>query len=475
MIGRGGTASAPVRPLLYGCRPLGEGTPLIESLTGFLSRICARRNVRVRDVLDYLVRPLVPTGTLPPRPDLSWFLLRRAVWFDGMRPRFAPFVAALEQLTGLSQLSLHTSFPWARVFSPANSGFASSPSQRWCARCLEQWHREGVEPWEPLVWRSPVATYCPRHGVPLTERCPSCMRALPLLSDWVPIGFCHHCGHSLHRGDPNLSGTAPIDLHREDSARFEWWTSVALGQMLSVQRLAVADAEPAGFQRLIDRACSPPGPGIISVSRYLGVSYPTVLTWRRGEGHPPLRQFLSVCLKVGANPAQVALGPQYSFPTPWEEHAPDWRSDSMSGGPRFRVSEASRCRLRKALERAIDHGTFRSAREFGRAHNVSIQTVGRQFPDLYAILVERGAALREADRRAAAAQYQKVLDAHISGSDVCSVTSVARSLGIALDTLQCACPDSYARLQALYSERRKGVQRKRRACSRFSDRDGYAR
>ena len=446
---------------------------MIESLTGFLARLCGVRNVWVKDVLDCLVRPLVPTGMLPARRDLSWFLLRSAMWLDGMRPQFVELVSAMEHLTGFSHLSLHTFVPWARVFSHLNSGVVGLSSKRWCARCLAQWHREGVEPWEPLLWRSPVATYCPHHRVPLSERCPSCSGLPPLVSDRVPLEVCHHCGHLLHRKHPHLRDGSSDDLHRDSSARFEWWTSVALGQMLSLQRLALVHAEPAGFARLIDRECSSPGPGVISVSRYFGISYPTLLAWRRGECHPPLRRYLSICLKVGANPAQVALGPQHSFPTPWKEHA-DWRSASMSGVPHFRASKASRRRLREALDQAVAHGTFRSVRDFCRLQKVTSSTVKRQFPVLYAMLVEKSAAVRAADRSVAAAQYQEVLDSVISGSDVRSVSSVARSLGISLDTLQRACPESYARLLALYPERRKEAWRNHLESSRSSVRDGRA-
>ena len=528
MISRAGTAPASRRPVLYGCRPLGEGTPLIESLTGFLARLCGARNLRVRDVLDHLVRPLVPIGMLPQRRALGWLLHAGFDWFDGLRPQLAPFVSAMEHLTGLSGLGLHTFVPWAKVFSHVSSGVVGPSPKRWCARCLEQWHRQRVEPWEPLLWRSPAAAYCPLHRVPLSERCPSCARFLPPVSDLVPIGFCHRCGHLLHRGDPHLPADSSVDLHRDDSVRFEWWISLALGQMLSVQRFALSDAQPAGFAQLIASTCSPPGPGINSVSRYLGVSPPTVLTWRRGERHPPLRQFLTVCLKLGASPAQVALGPQLSFPTPWRAYTPDWRSLSVSGTPRLRAWDARLHRLRSTLDRAIEQGAFRSVDDFARAHRVSPNTVRRQFPDRYTMLLQRASALRAADRgllearrqaaldtvlsrsetpsvssvsrslgiapdtfqrwfpevhaalldRAAAdraaltARCQAALDAVIDSSDVRSVNSVARSLDIPFETLRHHCPQSHARLMVLYPERRRASRRKRVESARSPTRDG---
>ena len=56
----------PPRTVLYGRCPVGVGTPLVESLSGYVARLCAARAVRITDVLDRLVRPLVPVDTLPP-------------------------------------------------------------------------------------------------------------------------------------------------------------------------------------------------------------------------------------------------------------------------------------------------------------------------------------------------------------------------------------------------------------------------
>ena len=57
--------SIPSRTVLYGRCPASVGTPLAESLSGYLARLCAARAVRITDVLDRLS---VPSSRRTPYP-----------------------------------------------------------------------------------------------------------------------------------------------------------------------------------------------------------------------------------------------------------------------------------------------------------------------------------------------------------------------------------------------------------------------
>ena len=45
---------------LYGRVPAGVGTPLVESLTSFVSRLAMARHLKISKIFNYLIRPLVP-------------------------------------------------------------------------------------------------------------------------------------------------------------------------------------------------------------------------------------------------------------------------------------------------------------------------------------------------------------------------------------------------------------------------------
>ena len=447
------------RPALYGPRPRGVGTPLVESLTGFLTRLCRARHVLVRDVLDSLVRPLVPSRTLPPWSALTLFLAQQVVQFDGMRPQSSSVVSALERLTGLSHLVLHTFLPWAGLSPPAYSGAVTPQPARWCARCFERWHLEGVDPWEPLLWRSALASYCPHHRIPLSSRCPSCASTLSVVADRVPLGYCSRCGHLLHEGDPYLREPG-VDFRRDQPARFDWWTSLALGQMLSVQRQASDRVGIDGFVDLIGTSSSVPRVGLQSIARYLGVSHRTLAHWRDRERKPRLRWYLRVCIRLGANPAEVAIGDR-SFPTPWRESMSKWHSLCVSGTPRVRAREDRWRRLARAIDRSIAQGGPRSVRDFARDQGVHFTILHRRFPDRYALLVRQAARHRDAERRLFQARCRRALDSALSSPDVQSVRSVAHSLGTTTDRLKRNCPQRYARLLVLYRERSREARTRR--------------
>lgn len=269
----------PPRSVLYGRSPAGVGTPLVESLSGYLARLCTARAVRIVDVLDRLVRPLVPEDTLPPYRELSWLLVQQFVDFDGLGRPAEALVGALAQLTGRADLAGHTFLPWRRLFSAHRSGVVRRATKRWCARCLDEWHAHGVEPWEPLLWRLAPAEWCPVHRVPLSHRCPSCGRRLRLVTERVPPGHCERCGVLLHRGDPAL-GAKPLDRRASRDVLWGWWISVALGRMLGAQADAVRHASAEGFVRLINDAIARPGSGVLPLARHLGVTSTPLLRWR---------------------------------------------------------------------------------------------------------------------------------------------------------------------------------------------------
>ena len=143
--------------------------PDTESLTGFLSRLCAARGLLVTDVLDHLVRPLVPPGTVPPRRELSWFLMRGIVRYDGMGAPAAHVARALEQLTGESGLTHLTFVPWRGAFSGSSTGAVLIHGKRWRACCFQLWHAHRLPFWEPLLWRLAPVVRCHAHRVRLSD------------------------------------------------------------------------------------------------------------------------------------------------------------------------------------------------------------------------------------------------------------------------------------------------------------------
>jgi hypothetical protein len=94
-----------------------------------------------------------------------------------------------------------------------HSGLTDVPI-RYCPGCLAE-----REPYFRLDWRLAFVTVCPRHRLPLLERCGDC-RALCLFTKVDverPFGSCHHCHRLLaHMGkDVDEEMALQIELHLE--------------------------------------------------------------------------------------------------------------------------------------------------------------------------------------------------------------------------------------------------------------------
>ena len=298
--------------VLYGVEPVGEGTALVESLTSFVSRLAVARHLRLRSVFDKLIYPRVPKYMVEGEKGKSYWCygfrgMNGVVW-DG-HSEFAEILASiLSELTALENLSCHTWVPWRQLLVGKSNGVLSWGKKRWCASCLAQWREEGVEAWEPLIWRVSFVKRCPVHGTPLSEVCGACKRRQGFLSDIVPVGLCCKCRTFLEKGDDLVrEGFAFPSTYEEE---WEFRLSRAVGRMLACQKEGFEMAGHQGFLRLLDillrhRDIGSP----FKLARYLSTTPESIKNWTQG-GHPPnLKSFLKVCLRVEVDPVWVASHP----------------------------------------------------------------------------------------------------------------------------------------------------------------------
>ena len=390
---------------LYGPEPVGVGTALIESLTGFVNRLAIDRYLAPADVFDHLVRPLVSKGVVREKLGLSLFLATGAVVYDGMGGPAEEVVGALTRLSGLENLSYHTFLPWRPLFA-SRSGALHYGRKRWCASCFAEWRSKGLTFWEPLLWRAAPARRCPAHRVPFSELCPACGAFQGLFQVAAPLGTCRRCGHHLEVGDQRFwNGSETV--FENDAARREWWLSVEVGRMLAFQSTVSAFANPAGFRLLLKESISRPGiDSIRGLVRYLGVERGSVLAWLRGNRFPNLESFLLVCMRLGADPLRVAVMPHVELPEghagPREEAPFPWppicrglsRSFVGPRGPGFWIPVTERLSKMLAGPEAGRYSAVRVAGMLG----VSNHTLRKRYPREFARLLVLHDAYRERER-----------------------------------------------------------------------------
>ena len=327
---------------LYGCFPLGVGTPFIESLTGFVTRLALARQLRSSAVFDRLIRPIVSSEVVRDSDSLTRFLATGAVRYDGLGPLASALVLALERLTGLRNLSRHTLLPWAGLLGPVNNRALWWGRKRWCGSCLAEWRRRGVVPWEPLLWRVAAVSRCPVHGTSLSAACSRCAAPQAVVQEVVPFGVCRRCRGDLETDDPSVR-TDMVYFGADEVARWECWTSVAMGRMLASRDGLSLLPTATRFVRLLQESLRLPGFGSVrGLAHYLGLSSSSVAQWIRGRRRANLPCYLAVCMRLGVDPVDVALSRERlvrrSSRCPWAKAKPpgpllhrDRRGDMVVG------------------------------------------------------------------------------------------------------------------------------------------------
>ena len=404
---------------LYGRFPAAFGTGLVESLSSYVARLCVARSVSVADVFDRLVRPLVPHGLLPQRERLSFYLSHDSVDLDGLGPRTKHLAAAFEHLTDCPELHLHTFLPWRLLLSPRSAGVVGRSGKRWCPRCFADWRERRLELWEPLLWRVPPVRWCPVHKVPLAQRCLACGRAQRVVSQSAPIGRCERCGADLACADW-VGLPAPRRRVAHSHPQWDWWTAVAVHQMLAAQRPAARRASPVGFATLVESARGRfPRRSLDALAKHLGLSRSALESARRIDRGLSLRKFLAVCMRLGANPVEVAFAPY------GRSSACRWESLGLAARPwprldlNRRVQSGGRDDPRRwtAIGAELD-ALLRQARigfsptRFAKSWQVAPATLRKRFPVQYRRLSDRYTMQCLHDkRRLREHRYQAVRDA----------------------------------------------------------------
>lgn len=275
--------SIPPRSHLYSLEPIGIGTPYVESLTSYITRLAQVHWVSVSTLLS---QKLIPTiglaymleGNGPHR------FYRRSQALNGVGKMAKDWVKATEDLTLRTDLRVLTLLKWANLLTVSQ---LSRQYKAWCPKCYEEWQTV----YEPLIWNLQAVMICPKHRFPLHTQCPHCSRRQPLL-DWRSLpGYCSKCRKPL--GD--LSDYISLAYENTKEIELDWqiWVTDNIGALLTSELQAplqgrLAEAISASIMLKTDG-------NIAAFARMLHSPKNTVWLWQAGKIIPPLREILRLC------------------------------------------------------------------------------------------------------------------------------------------------------------------------------------
>ena len=275
----------PKRSMFYNLQPIGVGTPYVESLTSYISRLAYAHNMNPGLLIsNYLAPTLKKEYLMNGKTGVRFY--KKSHYLNSIGDNAKEFVDVLSQMTGVLELRSLTMLPWARVIPGLG---LMKENRAWCPDCYNEWHEKGETLYEPLLWTLEEAKVCPIHRKPLITNCVNgnCSDALPVLVRRSKPGYCPRCEAFLGRVMPKNSNK---DINQE----YYFWVSLQLGNLLA--KGAYTTLEPKDVNGTIkDCVNSYFGGNITEFARAVDITKTTVWGWYNRKCMPSITHLLKVC------------------------------------------------------------------------------------------------------------------------------------------------------------------------------------
>jgi len=266
---------------LYHLKPLGIGTPNVESLTGYLKRLAEAHSVSVGILLVKEIIPSVKKGK--PQNGLDDFLGKDARFLNSFSKLSKETVRTLEEKTFIDGLTYLTMGIWEDVL---NSTYMLREYQAWCPICHEESLDLERPIYEQLLWNFRDIEICMKHQVKLVDRCPYCNSQIGILSRLSRVGFCNKCNSWLGLKQYENSQISCQDM------KWHYWVCDNLGELIASAPL-LGRVSCLYFSKNINNLILMNPMSLRSLARNINVSHSTITKWTDGR-KPILKSVLNL-------------------------------------------------------------------------------------------------------------------------------------------------------------------------------------
>ncbi|HEY4080835.1 MAG TPA: TniQ family protein [Burkholderiaceae bacterium] len=284
----------PSRSLLHSLRPLGVGTPFVESAESYLRRLAVSHAVEH----SQLHRFINDAGE-PIYGDLKGQTAR----VDALTHNAAAFMRRTAQLTRQPVVAL-LGLGWLAGHVTGQQSLRKRHA--WCTACFAEMRAEGQDVHLPMLWSFAQLDCCPRHGMPWTEACPQCCRrSLVTRGRTGQVGACGSCGESLTEGPLPVS-----NMERSATPARSLAVADQFGRLLLAAQDLAGDFRRPSFAQVIlslSRRGLMVSPGELGLR--MGVSKGTVSDLLKGRGEAGLDMLLRLATALAVPLPDLILSP----------------------------------------------------------------------------------------------------------------------------------------------------------------------
>jgi len=281
----------PLRSCLHALKPIGVGTPDVESLVSYFCRLAVSHSTKTTELGRFVAQKMGQELA----PEFDW----HARQLSGLRDSALSWSSALSALTGVPGLDGLTFVPWREVI--AQNGRSLVTAGQFCPQCLAEDLKREQTPYLRLAWESAEVTVCHRHGTPLRQHCPQCGKSNVRHAAAVVVpGWCTKCGEFL--GGEGQQADHSVDI----SAR---WKAKQVAELLAAQHRLPRPPVRADLMLAIERVVAEMDGGQASAfARRHGLGKSTVHHWLKGPGTPKLDASLSIAVQSGLSLTKLLTG-----------------------------------------------------------------------------------------------------------------------------------------------------------------------
>jgi AraC-like DNA-binding protein len=444
----------PRRSHFYQLRPLGVGTPLVESLTGYVCRLAVAHCVSPSVLIRREILPRLRESNDPSGAKASTFIYDSYI-LNGVGDCPRAWVRILENLTGEGSLHVMTMLPWARLLSYRH---LLRENRRWCPRCFETWRGNCLPLYEPLLWSLQAATVCPLHAGRLEEHCPHCGKTSKALTARALPGCCYHCRGWL--GAPLLYAARPSV--NDDDLKL----AHAAGDLLARSSSLTETVSPGHIKNNLRRCVDDLAAGNLShFARLSGLSFDSISSWLVPSRSFSLDSFLRLCCHLELPAARFASedmpldDPGWVRARQFVQQRPSWspqRKPLYGPHPSPRsegtsVEERPRSYLRRKFQRALSSeapwALQALALDLGFRYSSALY---HRFPELCQALARKNRRWRESEDD----KIRHTLSQAATENPPPSMKDIAARLGYSVTALRARFPEQSAALTARKPESR---------------------
>lgn len=224
----------PKRSRLYFIEPIGVGTPYTESLTSYLNRLAYEHCLTPKQLIMREVAPQIMGQ------DFEASLLKKKVStlfansdakpaLNGMKVMTQNLTQALEVLTQRKDIKFLSFLSWKEVI---NGRGLFRQYRAWCPQCYEQWQSENKSVYDPLIWSLRDVNYCIHHRCHLVDKCPYCSSNLPVIANFLQLGYCSQC--KLWLGSQEEQNKNVVEELSPERIQWNDYKTTSLGEIIAI-------------------------------------------------------------------------------------------------------------------------------------------------------------------------------------------------------------------------------------------------